>query len=411
VENYLPQADSLINWSSHRNGRQAPTDPTRTAATTEVDMVRLARAFVVVLACSLLAGIQSGPFAAGTPQGQAPGRPYSGDCSVVMPKAQQLAKGLAVQEEAMRRAAALIEAAKGGTAPPSNLPSATVDSSKSVITSLMSEGAALRQKLEALKLTADASAARTRILKDLDNVNTGASLVDVLLAGGKYQQAMAEVNNLRQLTEATGSYLMDSGLADMLASQLGGQLAGEALGGPAGVLIVQAAALGIDVGARLAEQEINASELRQAQDTYDALKYQYDAVQARIQFMVDNCAPSNQPEPKSSTKATPPPASKTGTGTTTSSRPAKSAGQKAAAGVLLGGGVAAVVWAAGQLGSLTTTSGSGCDTSKAPINEINTYCFGSTRNTALCNQYVAQYDSFCKSCGYSGFDVNQGKCK
>ena len=204
---------------------------------------------------------------------------------------------------------------------------------------------------------------------------------------------------------------MVSGLADTLAFQLGKQLAGGALGGPAGVLIVQATALGIDVGARLAEQEINASDLRQAQDTYDAIKYQYDAMQARIQFMVDNCAPSNQPETKSAVNSTPPPASKKSTGTTTSSRPARSAGQKAAAGALLGGGVAAVALAVGQLNNMDTTSGSGCNSSKAPINEVNTYCFGSTRNTTLCNQYLAQYDTFCKSCGYSGFDVNQGKCK
>jgi hypothetical protein len=368
---------------------------------------------VVMVVCIVLAGSQSGPVAAGGPKGQAAGRPYSGDCSVVLPQAQQLAKGLAVQEDAMRRAAALIAAAKPGAPPLSNLASPAVDSAKSVITALMSEGAALRQKLEALQLNAGASTARARILKDLDNVNTGAGVVDVLLAGGKYQQAMAEVNNLRQLTEATGTYLMDSGLADMLAAQLGKQLAGGALGGPAGVLIVQAAALGIDVGARLAEQEINASELRQAQDTYDALKYQYDAMQGRIQFMVDNCAPTNQPETKSSANSSPPPdqpASKKGKGGGSSQGSARSPGKTIAGVTLLAGAAVGAVVVATQLTSLNT-AGASCDSSKAPINEINTYCFGSTRNTTLCNQYIAQYDSFCKSCGFSGFDVNQGKCK
>ncbi len=376
-------------------------------------MATIRRVFVITLVCSVLAGIQSGPVVAGSPQGQASGRPYSGECSVVMPQAQQLAKGLAVQEDAMRRSAALIAAAKGGAPTPSNLAAPVVDSAKSVITSLMSEGAALRQKLEALQLNAGASTARARILKDLDTVNTGASLVDVMLAAGKYQQAMSEVNNLRQLTEATGSYLMDSGLADMLAAQLGQKLAGGALGGPAGVLIVQAAALGIDIGARLAEQEINAVELRQAQDTYDALKYQYDAMQARIQFMVDNCAPSNPPDTRSSGASRPPPdqpASKKGKGAGPSRGSASSPGKTIAGVTLLAGAAVGAAVVATQLTNLNT-GGSGCDSSKAPINEINTYCFGSTRNTTLCNQYIAQYDSFCKSCGYSGFDVNQGKCK
>jgi hypothetical protein len=195
---------------------------------------------------------------------------------------------------------------------------------------------------------------------------------------------------------------------------VGKQVLGEALGGPAGVLIVQATALGIDVGAHLAEQEIDASELRQAQDTYDALKYQYDAMQARIQFMRDNCTPSDKPQTKSEAKPSPPPdppASKgSKRGGASSPRTTKSSGQVVALAVLLAGGAAGTLYAVNMLKNLNTSS-SGCDPSKAPINEINTYCFGSTRNTALCNQYVAQYDSFCKSCGFSGFDVNQGACK
>ncbi len=74
------------------------------------------------------------------------------------------------------------------------------------------------------------------------------------------------------------------------------------------------------------------------------------------------------------------------------------------------GGAVAIGYAA-SLASQMNNSASGCDTSKAPINEINYYCFGSTRNTAMCNQYIAQYDSFCKSCGFSRFDVNQGGCR
>lgn len=377
-------------------------------------MVTLRRVLVVILAWSLSVGVASGPVGAGTPQGQAPGRPYSGDCSVVLPQAQQLAKGLAVQEQAMQRTAALIAAAKAGTAQPAGA-GAAVDSAKSVISSLLSEGALLRKKLEALQLGADASTSRARVLADLDKINVASNAVDVALAAGKYQQAMADVADLRQLAEATGGYLMDSGLADLLAGEVGKRVLGEAIGGPAGALIVQAAALGIDVGARLAEQEINANDVRQAQDTYDALKYQYDAIQSRIQFMVDNCQPAATSDAQPSAKSSPPPQpqSPAPTGKKSTRGGNTQAGSKAAGAALLiglvaGAGAAAAV-AVSNLS--TTTTSSGCDTSKAPINEINTYCFGSSRNTTLCNQYIAQYDSFCKSCGFSGFDTSQGKCR
>ncbi len=77
----------------------------------------------------------------------------------------------------------------------------------------------------------------------------------------------------------------------------------------------------------------------------------------------------------------------------------------------LGGSGIALGYALNQLAQMNNESNSGCDSSKAPINEINYYCFGSTRNTALCNQYIAQYDSFCKSCGYSRFDTSTGGCR
>jgi hypothetical protein len=77
------------------------------------------------------------------------------------------------------------------------------------------------------------------------------------------------------------------------------------------------------------------------------------------------------------------------------------------------GGVGA--WYA--LNKANLTGGASCGPSDAPINEINTYCFGSTRNTTLCNQYIAKYDDFCRRCGntsnggpYRGFDPNTGGC-
>jgi hypothetical protein len=380
-------------------------------------MVALRRSMAIILGVSSAVGIPAWAVRAssghGSPQIQAPGRPYSGSCSVVLPQAEHLRKGLAVQKQAMERTEALIAAAKGGTPPPSAPVSPAVDTSKSIISSLLSEEAALRKKLEALPLTADASASRARILKDLDRINVGANAVDVLLAAGKYQQAMAEVTSLRELSEATGTYLMDSGLADMLAAHVGARLLGGALGGPAGVLIVQAAALGIDVGARLAGQEISASEVQQAQDTLDALKFQYDAMQGRIQFMVDNCAPESKPQPESSSEPgqpPQPPSSKGGKSAKAGGGSGSNAGKVVAVTALAGGAAVLTGYALNEMRKVNAAQ-SGCDSSKAPINEINTYCFGSTRNTTLCNQYIAQYDSFCKSCGFSRFDVNQGGCR
>jgi hypothetical protein len=383
-------------------------------------MIALRRTFVVVLALSVSFGVASFAVRAsgfpGSAQIQAPGRPYSGECSVVLPQAERLEKGLGVQRDAIARTEAQIAAAKGATSPAPTVP--VVDSTKSLIMGLLEEKAALRTKLEKLKLSADAEASRTRIFSYLDKIGDASTVVDVLLAGGKFNQAWAEAKNIGQMAEATGTYLMDSGLADALAGELGKRALGGAIGGPAGALIVQAAALGIEVGAHLTEQEINANDLRQAESTRDALKYQLSAIEDRISFMKDNCAPDSQSQSKPSAKPSSPPeppAQNSGkrqkTSSTQATKGGPSAGKIVAATVIAGGATVGALYAAQAVQNATTTSSTKCDPSKAPINEINYYCFGSTRNTSMCNQYISQYDSFCKSCGFSRFDVNQGGCR
>jgi hypothetical protein len=76
-----------------------------------------------------------------------------------------------------------------------------------------------------------------------------------------------------------------------------------------------------------------------------------------------------------------------------------------AIGAIAAGGALGAAYAS----KLSTTGG--CDTSSAPVNEIYTYCFGATRNTTQCNYYIGEYDKFCKSCGFSGFDAGTGSCK
>jgi hypothetical protein len=383
-------------------------------------MVGLRRIFVVVLAVALAFGIPSGALRAsgspGLPQVQAPGRPYSGDCSVVLPQADRMEKGLEVQKKAIERTEAQIAAAKGLT-PPSPVEVGTPDQAKGLVSSLMAKGAELRTKIQALKLNPEQSASRDRLLKYFDGIDKLSTSVDVGLAAFKYKQAMVDVKNLQQLAEATSTYLSDSGLGDMLAGELGGRVLGETLGGPAGFLIFEASALAIEVGAREAEQEINASELQQAESTRDALKFQYDAMRERIAFMRQNCGPANSAQSKPPANPDPPQQA-SGKKSAKPSKPADGqrarggSGKVVAAAAVAGGAAIGGLYAMNALrNAVNNNLGGGCDPSKAPINQINTYCFGSTRNTTLCNQYIAQYDSFCKSCGYSGFDTGTGGCR
>lgn len=384
-------------------------------------MFGLRRTFVVVLAVALAFGIPSGALRAsgspGLPQFQAPGRPYSGDCSVVLPQADRMEKGLEVQKKAIERTEAQIAAARGQT-PPSPAEVGTPDQAKGLVSSLMAKGAELRTRLQALKLNPEQTASRDRLLKYFDGIDKLSTSVDVGLAGFKYKQAMVDVQNLQQLAEATATYLSDSGLGDMLAGELGGRLLGEALGGPAGFLIFEASALAIEVGARMAEQEINASELQQAESTRDALKFQYDAMRERIEFMRQNCGPVNSAQSKPPEKPDPPQrasgkkGAKPDNGGDAPRAKSGGAGKVVAAAAVAGGAAIGGLYALNVMRNAANNNlGGGCDPSKAPINQINTYCFGSTRNTTLCNQYIAQYDSFCKSCGYSGFDTGVGGCR
>jgi hypothetical protein len=378
-------------------------------------MIAVRRLFVILLVWSLSvpAGV---PLRALTTLGSgeggqrpAPGQPYSGDCAQAIPAAERLQKGLASHEDAMRRAQALIASAKGGTAP-AGLGARSVDAAKSVTEELLKTCDALRQKIAALKLGGSASDSGARILKSLDNIGTLSIGVDALLAAGKYKQAMDDVTNMRQLAETTGTYLMDSRIGDMLAAEAGASLltgtVGASLAGPAGVLIVQVAALGIEVGANAIQADIEANDVRQAQDTLDAVKFQKGLIEDRITSLVDFCRPTPKPETKQNAPAKEP----AGKG-----KLAGSGGKSGNAGkiAVLAAGAAGAAVAVGYAAKLAkqNASESGCDTSKAPINEINAACFGSTRNTSLCNQYIAQYDSFCKSCGYSRFDTGVGGCR
>jgi hypothetical protein len=376
-------------------------------------MVALRRFLILLLAWSLCA-VPGVPLRAvgsnassAEPQGQAPGQPYSGDCAQAIPAAERLQKGLAVHDDAMRRAQAIIDAAKGGTRPAS-LGAPSVDAAKSVTMEIVKTDNWLGQQISALKLGAAASASRTRILESLKKISDGSAAVDALLAAGKYKQAMDEVTNMQQLSEATGTYLMDSGIGDMLAAEAGASLltgtVGASLAGPAGILIVQVAALGMEVAANEIQSEINASDVRQAQDTYDAVKFQRGLIEGRIRNLIDFCKPTPKPEPKQD----PPAKGSAKKGRPTDDGSKSNVGKVVAVGVLAGGAAVAVGYAANLA---KQTGESGCDPSSAPINEINYYCFGSTRDTAMCNKYIAQYDSFCKSCGFSRFDVNQGGCR
>jgi len=193
----------------------------------------------------------------------------------------QLAGGLPVQEDAIRRTEAQLEAARKG-----------VEEANAERKKVLREGAADEVEEYAKEILTSADKLRIEIeaLQGLDKakrdliirtVNTlvfeGKSLYKAGNAGVQAASMQEQVNSANRQVEVLYKIMMEGGIAEKV-----GEKGAEELGGPLGALAFRGAKVSIDLSVAVGNGTISQDEELTAQENLETMKSQYQHIEDRI---------------------------------------------------------------------------------------------------------------------------------
>jgi hypothetical protein len=204
------------------------------------------------------------------------------DCKDTRRRAEQLARGLGVQRDALRRTQAQIEAAKASKRASDEkakelLRKKAYEKAQAFGSGLLTNSRALRVRIQAMKSAGVTPEKRRQWLETLDRLEeiperwgNAEKVATAGQAGFAFGQEMqGGLTKVRERIAAANRLFVDSGLAE----EIGGELAQYGFG-PAGALGFEAATTAIDLTVALGEGAISEEEVRRAQDNYDSMRYQ-----------------------------------------------------------------------------------------------------------------------------------------
>jgi len=197
----------------------------------------------------------------------------------------RLAGGLAVQEEAIRRTEAQLDAAKKGIAEASAekrrvLLDGAVQEAQGYATDVLTSARSIRSQVDLLKELRIDKAKRDMLIRSLNTaIFEGEGIAKAAQAGFEGGEDLRKgLDNLSgRILPLADKLLVESGIAEKVGEELSGTL-----GGPLGELAFRGARLSIDFTVALGKGMIGESELARAQANLGTMRTELDRARARV---------------------------------------------------------------------------------------------------------------------------------
>lgn len=365
--------------------------------------------------------------APGLAQGAAPGAPIF-DCADAAARHARMARGLGVQDEAIRRTdaqiAALKEARAAGTKEARDqLVARSVDTVKSHADDELEALTKLTEKALSLPAGSALAGARGTWLRKALNLQEEISnlkkLAQAFQAGEVYgtqvqSQSHTVIEHLKQANEL----FVESGLAE----EIGGSLA--KAGGPLGVAAFEASLFVLDYAVADLDSSFRQAEQQDLENALWTMRHAYGEVNLKMADLVNNCpaqfGKATQPPPTVSTSLTPPLPEPPAPQTPEASASKKSGGNAGKAAVVVLGGAAlagAAVYAGQAMSELATTTASGeCYSSRnCIVSVMSSGCSCGGSLNAGCD-WTGGVGGTNAACGggmpcRAGLSCNNGRCE
>lgn len=207
------------------------------------------------------------------------------DCGEMQAARDRLVSGLPVQEEAIRRTEAMLEAALKGIQEASAekrqvLLEGAVNEAKAYATDVLTSAKYIRSQVDLLKALEIDKGKRELLIHSLNTVIfEGESIAKAAQAGYKGGEEMrSKADRLsRELLPQTYKMLLESGILEKAGEELS-----ETLGGPLGALAFRGARLSIDFTVALGKGMISESERQAARKNLDVMHRQHRRAKERI---------------------------------------------------------------------------------------------------------------------------------
>jgi len=224
------------------------------------------------------------------------------DCEQGRAARDRLARGLPVQEEAIKRSAALVEASgKDASAAKAEtrrvLLQGAVQEAKAYAQDVLTSVKSLRAQIEALQGLDKAK--RDLLIRSVNAVAFGGE--DLYQAGRGGMEAGVEIQKKAQnlssrVTSLADKLLMETGIAEKVGEELSGKL-----WGPVGELGFRGARLSIDLSVAVGSGIISEADRQTAQKNLEAMRAQYEKTRQRIteldQDMAELCKATAKAQP------------------------------------------------------------------------------------------------------------------
>ncbi len=214
-------------------------------------------------------------------------KPVSGAAGCEGKKAvrDRLSAGLAVQDEAIRRTEAQVEAAKKGVAEATDeqrrvLVEGTIQETRAYATKVLTSAKYLRSQVDLLKAYQADKAKRDALIHAINTaIFEAEGLAQAARAGYEGGEDMRNgLDNLSgRILPLADKLLVESGIADTVGEELS-----EKMGGPLGALAFRGARLSIDFTVALGKGRIGESELARARANLGTMRAERDRARRRI---------------------------------------------------------------------------------------------------------------------------------
>lgn len=207
------------------------------------------------------------------------------ECGKMRSTRDRLASGLSVQEEAIRRTEAMLEAAKRGIAEASTekrrvIVEGVIQETRQYATEFLTSAQVLRSQVALLKDMEVSRGKRDLVIHSFNTaIFEGEGLAQAAQAGYRSGEEMRNrVDRIsREILPQTYKLMMESGIAEKVGEELC-----EKMWGPVGALGFRGAKLSIEFTYALGKGRISESERKSAQENLDIMRGQYLRVRNRV---------------------------------------------------------------------------------------------------------------------------------
>jgi hypothetical protein len=378
---------------------------------------------LVLLVSFLILPLGAAP---GFAQWSAPGAPIF-DCANAAARHARMASGLGVQDDAIRRTQAQIDALKearaaGTTEARDQLMARSVDTVKSHASDELEALTKLQEKAMALPADSTLAAARQSWAKEVlgleGEIDALKSLAESFQAGQAYgAEIQRRSHTLVEHLKEANKLFVDSGLAEAI----GGDLA--KMGGPLGVAAFEASLFALDYMVADMDSSMRQIEQRDLEDALWNMRHAYGEVTSKMADLEKNCPAqfgrdeSAQSPPTASTSLTPPLPEPPASDPPAVNKKSGGSGAKAAVAVVgVGAAVGAAIYAGKLAGDLATMSGGSCASSRFCIVSVMSSgceCAGSVSGACDWTGAVAGSGESCGAGVPCAQDLscNNGRCE